>query len=193
MIKIIKIAMVGIIATSAASTLGASNAQAAGALQKTTIALIDSARIMQTSAAGKDLEKQLGQIRVNFQKEITEVQAKLKAEGEKIQKQKNTILSKEAYEAKVRAFQLKINKYDKDKQLKERQVQAALQAATMKINKALKPIYQKILKDYKATMILDTRFVIAKKPGTGMDVTTTVLELLDAKLPALKLEYPPKK
>ena len=193
MIKIIKIAMVGFIATSSASTLGASNAQAAGTLQKTTIALIDSARIMQTSAAGKDLEKQLGQIRVNFQKNFTEAQAKLKAEGEKIQKQKNTILSKEAYEAKVRAFQLKINKYDKDKQLKERQVQVALQAATMKINKALKPIYQKVLKKYKATMILDTRFIIAKVPGTGMDVTTTVLELLDAKLPSLKLEYPPKK
>jgi Skp family chaperone for outer membrane proteins len=190
--KIIKIAMVAVFATTAVNSFGLNKAEAQ-ALPKATIAIIDSARIMQDSAAGKDIERQIRQIRTEFQKEIVEITKSLKAEHGKIQKQKSTILSKEAYEAKMRAFQLKVNEQEQQKQIKEREVQIAMADASQKLAAALKPIYQKILKERKATMILDTRSIVAKSPGTGLDVTTSVLELLDASLPALKLEFKKKK
>ncbi|PCI32321.1 MAG: hypothetical protein COB54_07425 [Alphaproteobacteria bacterium] len=183
--KIIKItAMVAI--ASAFSTFS-HVAAAAEALPAAVIAVIDSRMVRFNSAAGKDIQNQLDTIRTKFQAEIAEQEKNLKKEETTLKSQRS-ILPKESYDAKVKDFQNKVLTVQRQVQIKNRQLETALGNAQNELQRALKPILQKILKEHKATMIMDVSLVIEKT--AGLDVTTKVIEALDAVLPTIKVELP---
>lgn len=185
--KLIRITtMVAVV--SAVSTLSnITSTVAAEALPPAVIAVIDSRMVRFNSAAGKDIQSQLDKIRKRFQVEITEQEKKLKEEEATLKSQRS-ILPKESYDAKVRDFQNKVLTVKREVQIKNKQLEAALGSAQNELQRALKPILQKILKDYKATMIMDASLVIEK--SAGLDVTTSVIEALDQALPSVKVELP---
>ncbi len=185
--KIIKITVMAAIvsAVSTFTTIGTS--LAAEALPTAVIAVIDSRMVRFNSAAGKDIQSQLDKIRTKFQAEIAEQEKKLKEEEATLKSQRS-ILPKESYDAKVKDFQNKVLTVQREVQIKNRQLETALGNAQNELQRALKPILQKILKEHKATMIMDVSLVIEK--GPGLDVTTNVIEALDQVLPSIKVELP---
>ncbi len=160
-------------------------ALAADPLPQAVIAVIDSRMVRFNSAAGKDIQNQLDAIRTKFQEEIAVQEEQLKEEEATLKSQRS-ILPKETYDAKVQDFQNKVLTVQREVQIKNRQLETALSNAQNELQRELKPILQKILKDHKATMIMDVSLVIEKAPG--LDVTTKVIEALDAVLPSIKVE-----
>jgi len=160
---------------------------AAEALPTAVIAVIDSRMVRFNSAAGKDIQSQLDKIRTKFQAEIADQEKTLKEEEATLKSQRS-ILPKESYDAKVKDFQNKVLTVQREVQIKNRQLETALGNAQNELQRALKPILQKILKEHKATMIMDVSLVIEK--GPGLDVTTKVIEALDQVLPSIKVELP---
>jgi len=185
--QIIKITIVAAIASASSIFTTTGAAIAAEALPQAVIAVIDSRMVRFNSAAGKDIQSQLDAIRKKFQAEIAEQETALKEEETTLKSQRS-ILPKESYDAKVRDFQNRVNTVRREVQIKNRQLEAALGAAQEQLQRALKPILQKILKDHKATMIMDVSLLLEKSPG--LDVTTKVIEELDQVLPAIKVELP---
>lgn len=165
----------------------ADNAMAADALPKAVIAIIDTRMIGLNSAAGKDMQNQLEQIRTKFQAEIQAQEKILKAEEETLKSQRS-IMAPDAYEAKVREFQIKVQNVQRGVQNRNLQLDSARNAAKNELQRALKPILQSVLKEYKATVIMDKSLIIEQAPG--LDVTTRVIEQLDAVLPSVKVELP---
>lgn len=185
--QIIKITSLLAIAMSVAFTTNITAGFSAEALPNAVIAVIDSRQVRFNSAAGKDIQAQLDTIRQKFQTEIAEKEVTLKEEEATLKSQR-AILPKDSYEAKVREFQNKVLEVQREVQAKNKQLEAALVSAQNKVQRALKPILQKVLKDHKATMIMDISLVIEK--AAGLDVTTRVIEQLDLALPTVKVEMP---
>lgn len=185
--KIIKITIMAAIASAVSTITNIGTVIAAEALPQAVIAVIDSRKVRFNSAAGKDIQNQLDSIRKKFQAEISEKEKKLQEEETTLKGQR-AILPKESYDAKVNDFQNKVRTVRMEVQIKNKQLEAALGAAQTELQRALKPILQKVLKDHKATMIMDVSLVIEKTPG--LDVTTKVIEELDLVLPSIKVELP---
>lgn len=185
--KIIKITVIAAIASAVSSFSNITTVFAVEALPPAVIAVIDSRMVRFNSAAGKDIQNQLDAIRTKFQVEIAEQEKKLKEEETTLKSQRS-ILPKESYDAKVRDFQNKVLTVQREVQIKNKQLETALGNAQNELQRALKPILQKILKDHNATMIMDVSLVIEK--SAGLDVTTKVIEALDAVLPTIKVELP---
>ncbi len=185
--KILKITVMVAIASAVSTFTNITTVVAAEALPPAVIAVIDSRMVRFNSAAGKDIQSQLDKIRSKFQAEIAEQETALKEEETTLKSQRS-ILPKESYDAKVKDFQNKVLTVQREVQIKNKQLEAALGNAQNELQRALKPILQKILKDHKATMIMDVSLVIEK--ASGLDVTTKVIEALDEVLPAIKVELP---
>ncbi|MCF8474746.1 MAG: OmpH family outer membrane protein [Emcibacter sp.] len=186
--KIIKITVMTAIATAVSlfTTIGTA-AVSAQELPQAVIAIIDSRMVRFNSAAGKDIQNQLDKIRTKFQAEIAEQEKALKEEETTLKSQRS-ILPKESYDAKVKDFQNKVLTVQREVQIRNRQLETALGNAQNELQRALKPIFQKILKEHKATIIMDVSLVIEKT--AGLDVTTKVIEALDQSLPSIKVELP---
>ncbi|VAV87224.1 hypothetical protein MNBD_ALPHA02-1058 [hydrothermal vent metagenome] len=185
--KIIKITVMAAIVSAVSTFTTIGTTLAAEALPTAVIAVIDSRMVRFNSAAGKDIQSQLDKIRTKFQAEIAEQEKSLKEEEATLKSQRS-ILPKESYDAKVKDFQNKVLTVQREVQIKNRQLETALGNAQNELQRALKPILQKILKEHKATMIMDVSLVIEK--GPGLDVTTSVIEALDQVLPSIKVELP---
>ncbi|MCF6216467.1 MAG: OmpH family outer membrane protein [Emcibacter sp.] len=185
--KIIKMTLMAAIAATISTISPLVTASVAQSLPPAVIAVIDSRMVRFNSAAGKDIQNQLDAIRTKFQTEIAEQEKTLKEEETTLKAQR-AILPKESYDAKVNDFQNKVLTVQRQVQIKNKQLEAALGNAQNELQRALKPILQKILKDHKATMIMDVSLVIEKT--SGLDVTTKVIEALDLVLPNIKVELP---
>ncbi|MCK5424735.1 MAG: OmpH family outer membrane protein [Emcibacter sp.] len=185
--KIIKITVMVAIASAVSSLTNITAVFAAEALPPAVIAVIDSRMVRFNSSAGKDIQNQMDAIRTKFQGEIAK-QEKILKEEEATLKSQRSILPKESYDAKVKDFQNKVLTVQREVQIKNKQLEIAMANANNQLQRELKPILKKILKDHKATMIMDTNLVIEKTPG--LDVTTKVIEALDEVLPTIKVELP---
>lgn len=161
--------------------------QAAGVLPKAVIAVIDTRQVRLNSAAGKDIQNQLEQIRKAFQAEIQSKEKALKKEKDTLEAQRS-IMAPDAFTAKGREFQAKLQGVQLEIQNKNRQLEAAISVAETELQRALKPILQAVLKNNKATVIFDKSLIIEQAPG--LDVTTEVIEQLDAVLPSVKVQIP---
>ncbi|WP_417318039.1 OmpH family outer membrane protein [Emcibacter sp.] len=157
----------------------------AQALPKVSIAVIDSRRITMDSAAGKDIRRQLDLIRQKFQAEIVAKETELKKEEESLSNQRS-LVPKEVYEQKVVEFRGKVADMQRDAQAKNRELEVALVNAQNKLQSALTPIYQKILKERGANMIIDKSLVI--EHAAALNVTDEVIEQLNQVLPAVEVE-----
>ena len=185
--KIIKMTLMAAIAATVSTISPLVTASVAQSLPPAVIAVIDSRMVRFNSAAGKDIQNQLDAIRTKFQTEIAEQEKTLKEEETTLKAQR-AILPKDAYDAKVNDFQNKVLTVQREVQIKNKQLETALGNAQNELQRALKPILQKILKDHNATMIMDVSLVIEKT--SGLDVTTKVIEALDLVLPNIKVELP---
>ena len=86
-------------------------------------------------------------------------------------------------------FQRKAVAYQQDVNQKRGQLERAIANAQAEVDRALRPIRQKILQDTGATMLMDKTLVLEQVPG--LDVTTRMIEQLDISLPSITVVLPP--
>ena len=151
------------------------------------VAVVDSNLIISNSAVAVDINRQVAQMQSDMQ---TELQAKgnaLRAEEESLKGQ-SAIMPQEAYNQKAQEFQQKAVEYQREVQIKRQQLEIAINNANAEIQRALKPIFQKVLQDTGATLLIEKGFVLEQAPG--LDVTTRVIEQLDLALPSVIVVLP---
>lgn len=175
------------IAIAVISMLFVNNIATAQTIQPTKIAVVDTRLINLNSAVAQEITRQVNQIRTQLQSEITATENDLKAEDEELKSQ-SSIMAPEAYAQKAEEFQKKVVEYQRELQTKNAQLEFALNTARGEVERALKPIYQTVLKNTGATMLIDKSMILEQAPG--IDVTTMIIELLDLALPSVIIELP---
>ena len=162
-----------------------SNAQT---IPTTKLAVVDSTLIASNSAVAKDIKRQVAALQGEMQTELTTKELALKTEDDAIKAQA-AILPPEALQQKREVFQIKVLDYQRDVQIKSRQLEVAIANANAAVERELKPIFQSVLQTTGATMLMDKTIVIEQVQG--LDVTTMIIEMLDLSLPSVLVELPP--
>ena len=165
-----------------------SNVAFSQAIPTAKIIVIDNRVISDNAAVAKDINRQATQIQSQMEAELKTKENALRAENEDL-KTKINIMPQEAYNQLQQAFQVKVNEYQQDVQIKNRQLEVAIVNANAEIERALKPILQSILKETGATLMMDKSLIREQVPG--LDVTTRVIEQLDIAMPSITVELPP--
>jgi outer membrane protein len=160
---------------------------AADTVQPASIIVIDMQLVQQNSLAGKDVLRQLNDVKTSIQDEMQKEQTQLRSEQDELQRQR-AILTPEAFDQKRQAFEQKVMDFQRKVQEKNAQLEAAYQKAQGVMQRALVPILQKELKLKNATLLLDKSVILQLAPDRGLDVTTEVTEQLDSVLPGLKVD-----
>lgn len=154
------------------------------------IALINYAGILQDSKAGKSVNEQIVSQRETFLAEIRKVQNEIEQEAKELEQQQS-VLARDVFEAKVKAF--------RNKQLQAKQTENSYRRALDQMQvKGLRAIEEELDKILEA--IAEQRGIdIVMKAGTPnslilkarkeLFITEDVIKALDAKLP--KVIIPP--
>jgi len=151
------------------------------------VMIIDYDGIIAVSKAGKSILAQVDAQRGAMQKEISQKENDLRAEDADLQKQRAAAPG-EAWEAKYREFQQKVQSYQHDAQLRDRALAMGLNDAKQKLTEALTGVVQQLAGERGANLVLYKAQVPLYE--TSYDASQEALTRLDAKLPALTLVIP---
>jgi Skp family chaperone for outer membrane proteins len=157
------------------------------------ILVIDRSAIMQFSKVGQDVSRQIQGFANQAKNDMAAQSKALQAEGQALQQQV-AILSGDAKQKKIDAFQAKEQGLQVTAQRKEAAIQYTALKAQQTVSQTLGPIVQTIMQQRGATMLLDKTAVVALNANAAQfDITQQAIDGLNQKMPSLKvtLENPP--
>ncbi len=171
--------MRGVAARLAAACLFAL-ACAAGAQEAPPILIVDRERVLRDSVPARTLAESEREARIALGEELEALRRALETEEAEIAALRDEG-DKAAFEARVRAFDIRVREARRDSQAKGEALQARFIGARRDLAASLEPVLQSVLKDTGATLILDARTVLAARQGA--DVTDEVIRRFDAAPP----------
>lgn len=153
---------------------------------KQPIAVVNIQQVMKDSTAAKTVREQLESKQKSFQADITKKEEALQKEDKELGKQK-TVLKKEAFEEKARAFRTKATDMQKDVQSKKALLDSAFERSLNDIQKVVTEIISDISKEKGFVIAVPTSQILYA--DTKLDISTEVLERLNKKLPKLDVKF----
>ena len=153
-------------------------------LPPTVAAVIDYQRILQESAASKNIAEQMETRRKAYQGEISKEEKRL-FEAEKELAKQRSILSEEALSEKQNEFETKLADIRKLTQERRRQLEQISAEAVNEVKKALIEIVTGIAEERGFNLVLPSSQVLFF--SRQIDLTDEVLAKLDAKLPQVAI------
>ncbi len=149
------------------------------------ILVIDRQSILQFSKVGQDIARQMQAYANQAKNDLTAQNKALQAEGQALQQQ-IAILSGDAKQKKIDAFQAKEQGLQLAAQRKEASIQYTAVKAQQTVFQALGPIVQILIQQRGANMILDKNAVVFAN-SSAFDITPQAIDQLNQKMPALKV------
>lgn len=152
----------------------------ASAQERPTILVVDRERALRDSAAAQALAENERLARLALGEELEALRRALEAEEAEIAELRDSG-DKAAFEARVRAFDIRVREARRESQAKGEALQARFVGARRALAASLDPILQAVLQESGAALILEARTVLAAPPGA--DVTDEVIRRFDAAPP----------
>ena len=150
------------------------------------ILIVDRARLVSESKAGKTIPDQAKSVQESVKKELEAEAEKLKADIEKYQKNAS-LLSDEVRQKTEQELAVRQRvSLPQQAQIMEQAFVAAVQSAETKVLIESRPILKEIVDERGATILLDRSAVMYAAPET--DITDSVLTKLDKKLKKVDVE-----
>ena len=153
------------------------------------LGVLDVQAILREAAAVKDIRGQITKYGTDFEKEIEKNRGDLRKENQELARQR-TILSPETFAEKRREFEQQVVKVQRLVQKRQRELDKSRKIAMDTVNKAYIEIVAKLADERNLAMII-RKNQTAYSVGT-LDLTKTVLDLLNNKLPKVKIAQPGK-
>ena len=153
------------------------------------LGVLDVQAILQEAAAVKDIRGQITKYGTDFEKEIEKKRGDLRKANQELARQR-TILSPETFAEKRREFEQQVVKVQRLVQKRQRDLDKSRKIAMDTVNKAYIEIVAKLADERNLAMII-RKNQTAYSVGT-LDLTKTVLDLLNNKLPKVKIAQPGK-
>ena len=127
-----------------------------------------------TSTAGKGVSTRMNELRAQVQAELAPEAQSLQSKAQAVQ-----TLPKE----QQLALREQIGAYQQKEQLRSQELQATLQKQVSVIGQQMAPIVEAVYAEHKCSLLLDRGQVYFANPD--MDITSVVVQRLDAKLPSV--------
>ena len=147
--------------------------------------VVDIERIIYTCNASVDLKKRLDIIKDKYQKEINDKESALKKLDESLKNDQKT-LTKEAFEKKVKDFQVKVSELQRNFQIKRSNLEEANQAALNKISEETSKIIEALAKEKKVEVVFPTSQILFASPE--LDMTNEVLDRVNKNVTKVELK-----
>ncbi|QIE56079.1 OmpH family outer membrane protein [Pikeienuella piscinae] len=136
------------------------------------ILIVDREKALRESRPAASLGEQERNARIALKKELDKLRAELEEEEANIAAMRE-IAPKDVFEARVRAFDIRVRDARRESQEKGEALQARFVAARRDLAAALEPVLQELLDETGASLIVDARTVLAAR--SGADVTEEVI------------------
>ncbi|MCI5048653.1 MAG: OmpH family outer membrane protein [Aquisalinus sp.] len=149
------------------------------------ILIVDQARLLATSKAGKSVSEQMGALQTTANKELEETIGTIIAEAEEL-KAKQGSMDETVYLEEAKRLAVAQNNIPMLREIKVRELQVAEQRALAEISEVMRPILKEIVDARGATLLLDRSAVMYA--STTTDITEDVLEKLDGEISTVKVE-----
>ncbi len=155
-----------------------------GASEGPSIAVLNVERVLNQSKAGQGLRTRIEQIRAANQEKDRETEAALRAEDEKLQKQR-AVLSDEAFLQKQKELQSRVDSLRQEFDARRERIQVAVDKAWSEIRQALVEATRDVAVEHQIDVVVSqTATVLISKQ---LNITKDVLDRLDAKLAEVPL------
>ncbi len=161
-------------------TLFSFNASAGG------IAVLDVEKIVKESVSMKDIQNKVSKKQDEYQKEVTKKQNALEAEQKKIEGKKN-VLSKEALDKEVVAFEKKVEDLKAFVDKRQNSLKKASLDAMGKVNDKIKDIITDISKEKDLDLIVPSAQALYYKDE--LDISAEVLNRLNKKITKVDVKF----
>jgi outer membrane protein len=180
------VALGALIAAAEAQQAPPAPAPAPAAAPSLNILVVDVQALLQNAKSAKMVRQQIEQKRTEYQKEMSAQEGALRQEHDTLQRQQSS-LSAEAFNAKGREFQQKLNDFDKSMQSKRQILEKANSEALEKINEVMLKIIADIAKERKANLVfLRSELVLFDQ---NFEISDEVQQKLDEQLPTLAVDF----
>ncbi len=146
------------------------------------ILVVDRGAIVRTSAAGKDLIRQIDEFGKAMEAKYGEEEKKLRADAQELQEQAG-VLSPEARQKKEKELRDRGEALQRKVQEEQAEIQNGINIARTEIEKALGPILNTLFSERGATIMLDRGAIVLG--SVDIDVTGEVIKRLDQALPSV--------
>lgn len=176
------------VVVAAAAAAGVPGSSAFAQSEAVRVAIVDVQRILSEATAMKGVESQIEEHQKKFQSEITERERKLRAEAEELQTQRS-VLSSEALSQREQRLDQEIADLQRLVDQRRRQLGQARVNAVNKFNETLIAVVEELAEErgYDLVMV-KAQVVYVADP---IEITQTVLERINQRVPSLKVELPP--
>ena len=158
--------------------------QAMADYPNTSIGVIDINTILSDADAAITAAKQIEEIAIEIENEI-------KLSDEEIIKEQNmliesqSIMAPEAFESKRKEYEIKVQKYNNERQSKLLKIDELIAVSRNDILNAMKPILEEISNEKGITIILEKASIMLN--AEKMDLTDEVLKKLNKSLPTINV------
>lgn len=153
------------------------------------IILVDYERVNRESEVGQNVQAQMQSFRIDLERRRRELQETLQNQALELQNRaQSNLVSQEVLQQQAAQLQRQESVSQQELQDLANQGALALRQANEDIRRQLRPIVKDIMDNRKANIVLDKNFV-TQNTG-GMDVTTQVIERLNAAISSFNLTLP---
>ncbi len=149
------------------------------------ILIVDQARLIGTSKAGKSIAEQMKSLQDTANKQLESEIGRIIKETEEL-KSKQGSMGDKAYLDQAKKLALQQNNIPVLRDIKVRELSLSEQKAIGEVSKVMRPILEEIVNARGATVLLDRSAVMYA--STDTDITDEVLTKLDAKITSVKVE-----
>lgn len=163
-------------------SLSAVAAQAAG---PAVILVVDTQGVFAQSKAGQSIRSQYEEQVKKIMADGKKTDDALQADAKKLQEERS-LLSQEDLQKRVQSLQQRTGEFQQSIQIKQQGLQLGVQRAESQVEAALRPIFAEIMKEQKATLLLDQAVVLAG--GADLDISAEVLRRLNEKLARVEVK-----
>lgn len=151
-----------------------------------TFATVNIQRVMADSTAAKSVREQLESKQKAFQAELSAKENALQKEDQELGKQRS-VLSKDAFEAKARAFRAKASDAQKEVQSKKALLDGAFEQSINEIQKVVTTIITDLAKEKGFIIAIPTSQILYA--DSKLDISDEVLKRLNEKLPKVDVKF----
>lgn len=166
--------------------LAAFVANASPALAETTVAVVNTQKIMRDSKAAQSVRSQLQAKQKTFQADLDAKEKQLMAEDQALVKQRNSV-EKAAFEQKVKDFRTRASEAQREVQTKKLAVDKALAVSLESIQNTVLDIVKEVAAEKKITLVVSSAQVLYT--DSALDITNEVLDRLNKKLPTVAVKF----
>ena len=150
----------------------------------TSIGVIDLNFILSESKAAKDAAKQIEEIAIQIEEEISISDQEMISEQNKLI-ESQAIMAPNAFEEKRIDYEKKVENYNISRQEKLMSIDRLVAESRNNVLNALKPILEEISNESGITILLEKNSVLLN--ADNMDITDKALKMLDKDLPNLEI------